>query len=303
MTTVQQWQTFEIGQALTALESNAETGLTAEEAERRQVEYGPNELKETGGRSRLEILVDQFADVMLLMLIGVAIVAAVLDIRAGNFPKDAIAISAIVLLNAVLGYLQESRAEDALAALKNMSSPTVEALRDGERRQIPAKELVPGDVVLLEAGDQVAADGRLLESATLQMRESALTGEATAVGKRAEETLAENAALAERKNLVFQGTEVVHGRGKMLVTGTAMETELGKIAQMIQSVSVLTTPLQQRLKQLGNVLVIGSMSLVALVVIGGTVAMGWGAFEELVDGFAEHGGWRWCRRDCQRSLR
>ncbi|PZO13440.1 MAG: magnesium-transporting ATPase [Leptolyngbya foveolarum] len=278
----QQWQTFEIDQALTALKSNAEAGLTAEESERRQAEYGLNELKETGGRSRLKILLDQFADVMLLMLIGVAIVAAVLDIRAGKFPKDAIAISAIVLLNAVLGYLQESRAEDALAALKSMSSPTVEALRDGKRQQISAKELVPGDVVLLEAGDQVAADGRLLEAATLQVRESALTGEATAVDKRAEETLAEDVALAERKNLVFQGTEVVHGRGKMLVTRTAMETELGKIAQMIQSVSVLTTPLQQRLKQLGNVLVIGSLSLVALVVIGGTVAMGWGAFEELL---------------------
>ena len=278
----QHWQALDIKQALSALESSAKTGLSAEEAKRRQGEYGPNELKETSGRSRLAILLDQFADVMLLMLIGVAVVAAVLDVRAGNFPKDAIAISAIVLLNAVLGYLQESRAEDALAALKSMSSPMVEALRDGERREISAKELVPGDVVLLEAGNQVAADGRLLEAATLQVRESALTGEATAVDKQADETLAEDAALAERKNLVFQGTEVVHGRGKMLVTGTAMQTELGKIAQMIQSVSALTTPLQQRLKQLGNVLVIGSLSLVALVVIGGTLAMGWAAFEELL---------------------
>ena len=290
MTTVQQsaqasprrWQTIDIEQALSALESSADRGLSADEAERRRTEYGPNELKQTAGRSRLEILLDQFADVMLLMLIGVAIVAAVLDVRAGSFPKDAIAISAIVLLNAVLGYLQESRAEDALAALKSMSSPTVEALRGGERREISAKELVPGDIVLLEAGDQVAADGRLLEAATLQVRESALTGEATAVDKQAEETLAADVALAEQKNLVFQGTEVVNGRGKMLVTRTAMETELGKIAQMIQSVSALTTPLQQRLKQLGNVLVIGSLSLVALVVIGGTAAMGWEAFEELL---------------------
>ena len=290
MTTVQpstqqparQWQTLEVEQALAELESDAKQGLSAEEASRRQAKYGLNELKETGGRSRLKILLDQFVDVMLLMLIGVAIVAAVLDIRSGSFPKDAIAIFAIVLLNAVLGYLQESRAEEALAALKNMSSPMVEAIRDGERRQVSAKELVPGDVVLLEAGDQVAADGRLIQAATLQVRESALTGEATAVDKLAEETLAEDVELAERKNLVFQGTEVVNGRGKMLVTRTAMETELGKIAQMIQSVSALTTPLQQRLKQLGNVLVIGSLTLVALVVIGGTVAMGWSAFEELL---------------------
>ena len=282
MNTVQQWQTLEIDQALTALESSAETGLSAEEAQQRQAEYGPNELKETGGRSRLEILLDQFADVMLLMLIGVAIVAAVLDVRAGSFPKDAIAIAAIVIINAVLGYLQESRAEDALAALKTMSAPNVAAIRNGERQQIPAKELVPGDVLLLEAGDQVAADGRLLEAATLQARESALTGEATAVDKQANGTLADEIELAERKNLVFQGTEIVHGRGKMLVTRTGMETELGKIAKMIQSVSALTTPLQQRLKQLGNVLVIGSLTLVALVVIGGTMAMGWEAFEELL---------------------
>jgi len=278
----QQWHCLNVEQAVEALSSDIDAGLSQSEAARRQQEYGPNELKETGGRSRLEILGDQFADVMLLMLIGVAIVAAVLDIRAGKFPKDAIAISAIVLLNAVLGYLQESRAEDALAALKSMSSPTVAALRDGERRQISAQDLVPGDVVLLEAGDQVAADGRLLAAAALQVRESALTGEATAVEKRAADTLAEDAALAERKNLVFQGTEVVHGRGKMLVTRTAMETELGKIAQMIQSVSALTTPLQQRLKQLGNVLVIGSLSLVALVVIGGTLAGGASAFEDLL---------------------
>ena len=279
---VQQWQTLEIDQALAALDSHADTGLSAEEAERRRAECGPNELKETGGRGRLKILIDQFADVMLLMLIGVAVVAAVLDLRAENFPKDAIAISAIVLLNAVLGYLQESRAEDALAALKSMSSPTVDVLRSGDRRQISAKELVPGDVVLLEAGDQVAADGRLLESASLQARESALTGEATAVDKRSEGTLDEAAVLAERKNLVFQGTEIVHGRGKMLVTRIGMETELGKIAQMIQSVSALTTPLQQRLKQLGNVLVIGSLTLVAIVVIGGTIAGGWEAFEDLL---------------------
>ena len=279
---VQQWQSLEVDRAVEILESDAEGGLSTEEASRRLTEYGLNEIEETGGRGRLEILLGQFADVMLLMLIGVAIVAAVLDVRAGSFPKDAIAIFAIVLLNAVLGYLQESRAEDALAALKNMSSPMVGVLRDGERRQISAKTLVPGDVVLVESGDQIAADGRLLLAATLQVRESALTGESTAVGKKAEETLAADVALAERKNLVFQGTEVVNGRGKMLVTHTGMETELGKIAQMIQSVSGLTTPLQQRLKQLGNVLVIGSLTLVALVVVGGTMAMGWDAFEELL---------------------
>lgn len=281
MATVQQWHALDIDEALAELNAQS-AGLSASEAERRLAEYGTNELKETGGRSRLQILLDQFADVMLLMLIGVAIVAAVLDIRAGTFPKDAIAISAIVLLNAVLGYLQESRAEEALAGLKVLSAPNVQVMRDDHRQQIPAKELVPGDIVLLEAGDQVAADGRLLEAATLQARESALTGEATGVEKQAQEKLSPDASLADRKNLVFQGTEIVHGRGKMLVTRTGMETELGRIATMIQTVSVLATPLQRRLKQLGNTLVIGSLTLVTLVVVGGTLAIGWSAFEDLL---------------------
>jgi len=279
---IQHWHTLPIEQALAALDSSAEGGLSAAEAEKRLSEQGLNELKETGGRSRLQILLDQFADVMLLMLIGVAIVAAVLDVRAGNFPKDAIAISAIVLLNAVLGYFQESRAEQALASLKSLSAPSVRLFREGQQKQLSAKQLVPGDIVLLEAGDQVAADGRLLEAASLQARESALTGEATAVEKKAQTTLKEETALAERENLIFQGTEITKGRGKMLVTRTGMSTELGQIATLIQSVEGLSTPLQQRLKQLGNVLVAGSLTLVTIVVVAGTVALGWSAFEELL---------------------
>ncbi|MGB7247734.1 MAG: cation-transporting P-type ATPase, partial [Phormidesmis sp.] len=179
MAKVQQWHALGIDEAVAALSASAE-GLSPQEAERRLAEHGTNELIETGGRSRWQILLDQFADVMLLMLIGVALVAAVLDIRAGKFPKDAIAIAAIVLINAALGYCQESRAEQALAGLKQLSAPNVRALREKQVRQLPAKELVPGDIVLLEAGEQIAADGRLLETAVLQVRESALTGEATA---------------------------------------------------------------------------------------------------------------------------
>jgi P-type Ca2+ transporter type 2C len=282
MTTVQHWHSLEIDEAVAALSVSANEGLSTEEAQKRLAETGANELVETGGRGRLEILLDQFADVMLIMLIAVAIVAAVLDVRAGEFPKDAIAITAIVVINAVLGYLQESRAEQALASLKSLSAPSVQVIRDRQRQSLPAKDLVPGDIVLLEAGDQVAADGRLLEAATLQARESALTGEATAVEKQAKTKLSPDIALADRKNLVFQGTEIVNGRGKMLVTRTGMDTEIGRIATMIQSVSVLATPLQQRLKQLGNTLVIGSLTLVTIVVVGGTIALGWDSFEELL---------------------
>ena len=278
----QAWHALKIEQAVAALNADVESGLSVADAQQRLATSGPNELVETGGRSRWQILLEQFTDIMLIMLIAVAIVAAVLDVRAGKFPKDAIAIMAIVILNAVLGYLQESRAEQALAALKNLSAPEVSTLRNGQRQQISAKQLVPGDVVFIEAGDQIAADGRLLHSAALQIRESALTGEATAVDKQAQTTLSADAALAERENLVFQGTEIVHGRGKMLVTGTGMDTELGKIATMIQSVTVLATPLQQRLRQLGNTLVIGSLTLVAIVVIGGTAVGGWSVFEDLL---------------------
>ncbi|MBE9059500.1 cation-translocating P-type ATPase [cf. Phormidesmis sp. LEGE 11477] len=280
--TPDQWHTLGIDETAATLDANITDGLSSAEADDRLNQYGPNELVEAGRRSRWRILVDQFADIMLIMLIAVAIVAAVLDVRAENFPKDAIAIGAIVLLNAVLGYFQESKAEDALAALKGLSAPNVAVLRSGKATEVSAKQLVPGDLVLIEAGNQIAADGRLLESAALQARESALTGEATAVEKQANATLPADTNLAEQKNLVFQGTEIVHGRGKMLVTRTGMNTELGKIATMIQSVSELRTPLQQRLDQLGKTLVIGSLSLVALVVIGGSLATGWSAFEELL---------------------
>jgi len=268
-----QWHTLSPQRAIDLLESSAQ-GISVAEAERRQQVYGLNELQEGATRSPLEILWDQFKNIMLLMLIAVALVSLVLDLRQGGFPKDAIAIFAIVLLNGLLGYLQESKAEQALAALKNMTSPRVRVLRQGDEQEIDAKTLVPGDVVLLEAGGQVPADGRLLSAANLQIREAALTGEAEAVIKQPEATLPEESALGDRVNLVFQGTEVLQGRGTVLVTQTGMQTELGRIAELIQSVESEPTPLQQRMGQLGNVLVSGSLVLVALVVVAGLLQTG-----------------------------
>ncbi|MEO0456436.1 MAG: cation-translocating P-type ATPase [Cyanobacteria bacterium P01_A01_bin.114] len=278
----QPWHALSVDEALAQLESHAKQGLSAQQVTQRQARYGPNELKQVGGRSRWRILIDQFTNIMLLMLIAVAIVSAVLDFRASEVPKDAIAIFAIVILNAVLGYLQESRAEKALEALKALSSPDVTVVRAGKPQQVSSKALIPGDIVLLEAGDQIAADGRLLESAQLQVRESALTGEATSVSKKAQQTLAPETDLADRSNLAFQGTEVVNGRGQMVITATGMQTELGHIAGLLQSVKTEPTPLQQRMGQLGNTLVFGSLVLVALVVIGGVLAFGWPAFEDLL---------------------
>ncbi|MBD0392743.1 MAG: cation-transporting P-type ATPase [Microcoleus sp. C1-bin4] len=265
------WHTVAIDKTLQQLSSNKDAGLSSQQVSERLQQYGPNELEETGGRSPWSIFVDQFTNIMLLMLMGVAVISAFLDIRSNTFPKDAIAIFSIVILNGILGFFQEQSAEKALAALKNLASPLVRVLRDGKTSDIAAKELVPGDVMLLEAGVKIAADGRLLECSNLQVRESALTGEALAVTKQAELELPEDASLGDRLNLIFQGTEVVQGRAKAIVTNTGMQTELGKIATMLQSVESEPTPLQQRMSQLGNVLVSGALSLVAIVVIGGMI--------------------------------
>lgn len=278
------WHTLEIEKSLRVLDSDRNTGLTSEQVKERLQKYGTNELEETGGRGSWEILLDQFKNIMLLMLIGVAFVSGFLDIvklqqeglAPGEVPfKDTIAIMLIVILNGVLGYLQESRAEKALAALKKMTSPKVRIIRDGRTLEVSAKELVPGDIMLLEAGVQVAADGRLIEESNLQIREAALTGEAHAVQKEADLHLSEETSLGDRINLVFQGTEVVQGRAKVLVTNTGMKTELGRIAEMLQAVESEPTPLQQRMSQLGNVLVTGSLVLVAVVILVGLIRTGW----------------------------
>ncbi|MDY7015635.1 MAG: HAD-IC family P-type ATPase, partial [Cyanobacteriota bacterium] len=277
---------------LEELDTNSETGLTADEANARSRAFGPNEIEESAGRSSWQILLDQFNNIMLLMLIAVAIISGVLDFidlrdggaTQGGIPfKDTIAIMSIVILNGILGYLQESRAEKALAALKQMASPHVRVLRDAQPVEIEARDLVPGDLLLLEAGVQVSADGRLVEASNLQVRESALTGEAEAINKRAEIELEDDAALGDRVNMVFSGTEVLQGRGKVVVTATGMKTELGKIAQMLQSVESEPTPLQQRMTQLGNVLVTGSLVLVALVVAIGVLQAGFGRLRELIE--------------------
>ncbi|MBD2537890.1 HAD-IC family P-type ATPase [Coleofasciculus sp. FACHB-SPT36] len=285
------WHTLPVDKTLEQLASDPEVGLTTQEAKQRLQQYGPNELQETAGRSTWEILLDQFKNIMLLMLILVALISGILDLvdlRAGRLApgeipfKDTIAILLIVILNGVLGYLQESRAEKALAALKKLSSPKVRTIRDGRQLEVDGKDLVPGDIMLLEAGVQVSADGRLIEESNLQVRESALTGEAHPSSKQAAVHLSEETALGDRINLVFQGTEVVQGRGKVIVTGTGMKTELGKIADMLQSVEAEDTPLQQRMTQLGNVLVTGSLILVAIVIVGG-----------MLHNFFSQGRWNW----------
>lgn len=286
------WHLLPAEEVLEQLQSDRQLGLTSEQVAERQRRFGPNELEDTGGRSNWAILLDQFKNIMLIMLIAVAIISGVMDlmdmqagrVKSNDIPfKDTVAILAIVFLNGLLGYVQESRAEKALAALKNMASPRVRVLRDGRVQEVSAGELVPGDIMLLEAGAQVAADGRLLEEASLQVREAALTGEAQAVSKRVAADLSEDTPLGDRLNCVYQGTEVVQGRGVAIVTQTGMGTELGKIATLLQSVEAEPTPLQQRMDQLSQALVTGSLSLVAVVVVLGLLVAGWGKLRELVE--------------------
>ncbi len=281
------WHTLSTAEAVAQIQSDRTTGLSTQQVQQRLQQFGSNELIESGGRSALDIFFDQFKNVMLIMLIAVAVISAVLDIREAMtlgrfvFPKDATAIFVVVLLNGFLGYVQESGAEKALAALKSLAASKVRVIREGALFEIDSKELVLGDLIQIEAGVKVPADGRLLEAANLQIREAALTGEAHAVYKQPEIVLPENAALGDRLNLVFSGTEVVQGRATVLVIGTGMQTELGKIATALQSVETQPTPLQKRMSQLGNVLVTGSLILVAIVVLGGTLVNA-SLFEELI---------------------
>jgi len=267
--TKQVWHALTIDKAIAALDTNPELGLEAWQVSDRQAMYGRNELNGKAGRSKLSIFVDQFTNIMLLMLMGVALVSAGLDLRVGNFPKDAVAIAAIVILNGILGYVQESRAEEALAALKRMASPSVRVLREGKVTEIQSVELVIGDIVFVDAGMQIAADGRLLEALKLKVRESALTGESQGINKFADQIFLKDEALGDRLNMVFQGTEVLQGRGMMLVTATGMQTELGKIANLLQDVELEETPLQRRMAELSKALVIASLVLVAIVIAVG----------------------------------
>ena len=241
-------------------------GLDTAESSRRLAERGPNRLELSAGRSTWEILRDQFSNVMLIMLLAVAAVSAAVSIHQQEFPKDAIAILVIVVLNGLLGYLQESKAQQALLALRDMAQPLVQVRRDGSWERISSELLVPGDLIRLEAGDRVPADARLLEHADLGVREAALTGEAEAVFKKSDLVLEDATPVLERKNCLFQGTEVVRGRGVALVTATGMATELGQIAELINTAGGESTPLQERLDGLANVLVVSALALVAVVV-------------------------------------
>ena len=243
-----------------ALHTDPARGLTREEAAERQRRYGPNALQEAPRPGFWALLLRQFKNFLVIVLI----VASLISLFLGEF-VDAAAIMAIVVLNAALGVVQESKAEEALAALKKMTAPEATVLRDGRAQPIPAVELVPGDIVVLEAGDLIPADLRLTEAVNLRIEEAPLTGESVAVEKDARALLDEAATLGDRRNSAFLGTTATYGRGRGIVVATGMATQIGRIAEMIQSFDEEKTPLQQRLDQLGKWLGIGALGICGLI--------------------------------------
>ena len=243
------------------------TGLTCAQVEEQRAKFGENRLKEKKKKTNLQRFLEQFRDVMILILIGAAIISFIVACVEGE-PKEFFEpalILVIVIVNAIMGMLQESKAEKALDALKNLSAPHARVIREGQEQVIDAAELVPGDVIKLEAGDFVPADAKLVRSVSLKCEESALTGESVPAEKDADALVAEDAPLGDRHNMVFSGCGVTYGTATAVVTATGMNTEMGKIANMLESSEETQTPLQQKLATLGKYL--GIVAIVACLVI------------------------------------
>ena len=263
-------------QALEAQNASAE-GLSAQEARRRAEQYGPNKLSEGKKKSTLQVFLEQFKDLMVLILI----IAAVISAFSGNV-ESTIVIFAVLVLNAILGTVQYEKAEKSLESLKAMASPTAKVMRGGVRVEIPSADVVPGDIVLLEAGDMVVADGRVLENFSLKVNESSLTGESEGVDKTAEAIDADQVALGDQKNMVFSGSLVTYGRATVLVTGTGMDTELGKIAALMNQTQQRKTPLQQSLDSFSAKLAMVIMAICAVVFALSIFRTGMGILDSLM---------------------
>ncbi|HWS88944.1 MAG TPA: cation-translocating P-type ATPase [Pyrinomonadaceae bacterium] len=252
--------TLTVEESFARLKSEAR-GLSSEEAARRLAEFGPNELQAAGRVSAWDILVEQFKNVLIIILLLATALSAFL-----GHGVEAIAITVIVLFAVVLGFVQEYRAERAIEALREMAAPAATVLRDGRERRVPARELVPGDLILLATGDKVPADVRLVEAVNLQAVEAALTGESAPVEKHTGALADERLPTGDRKNMAYAGTAVTYGRGRALVVATGMATEFGKIARMLEEVETSRTPLQDNLDRVGKALARAAFVVVVVIV-------------------------------------
>jgi P-type Ca2+ transporter type 2C len=254
------WHALTPEEILEEFGSPLERGLSSEEAARRLEQFGPNQLTEAEGITIWQMLWAQFNNFVVILLVVAAVISALLGEAV-----EALAILAIVALNTTLGVIQERRAEQALAALRQLAAPEAHVVRDGHRVSIPAREVVPGDIVVVEAGNYIPADIRLVEAVNLRIEEAALTGESVPVQKNANIRLEADVPIGDRKNTAFMGTLVSYGRGRGVVVSTAMRTQIGLIAQMLQRVEQEPTPLQRRLDELGRLLGWGALAICALV--------------------------------------
>ena len=234
--------------------NSAPGGLSRKQAAARLAKHGENRLARKKGDSLWRRFMLQLSDPMILVLLAAAAVSAVLCVVHREFPADVLIIMTVVTVNAVLGVVQESKAEAAIEALQTMTAAKCKVLRGGHQMTVENSQLVPGDVVVLEAGDAVPADGRLLESASMKIEEAALTGESVPVTKAVELLTGDNVPLGDRKNMCYMGSTVVYGRGKAVVTATGMDTEMGKIAGVLAQTVQEETPLQRKLNELGKTL-------------------------------------------------
>lgn len=272
------WFTMEVNEVERRLKTSLKTGLAEREAQRRRRRYGDNKLVDRERRSLLASFVLQFKDFMVLVLLGATAISYLL-----GETLDAMAIVIIVILNAVLGFTQEYRAERSLEALKTLSPPSATIIRGGKFAQLPAVEVVPGDLVFLETGNRIPADIRLVETLNLEVNEAALTGESVPVEKRSSWIGDADCTLGDQYNMAFMGTAVTKGHGRGLVVATGMQTEIGQIAGMIQSKEEELTPLQKRLKQLGRWLIVLCLLIVA-VVFGTGVVRGYSIYQMFMIG-------------------
>ncbi|WP_251549097.1 calcium-transporting P-type ATPase, PMR1-type [Neobacillus muris] len=257
---------MEINQVEEALETDFSSGLSLEEAVKRMKRYGSNELDEGEKQSALLLFFSQFKDFMVLVLLAATLISGLL----GEY-IDAIAIIAIVIINGFLGFFQERKAEKSLQALKELSAPQVSVLRDGAWHKIPSKEIVPGDVIKFSSGDRIGADVRIIESKSLEIEESALTGESVPVTKYKEPLTNPNPGIGDMENTAFMGTMITRGNGVGVVIATGMNTAMGQIAGLLQSAETQETPLQRRLEQLGKILITVALLLTVLVVVVGVI--------------------------------
>ena len=264
------WHTMSPSDTVHALQTDPQRGLTAKQVKQRQGQYGKNQLQEAKGKSLFRRFLSQFADFMVIILLIAAVISfatAFLE-PDGDF-VDPVIILLIVIVNAIIGVVQESRAQKAIDALKKMSAPHAEVIRAGKQQKIDAAELVPGDLLLLNTGDLVPADARLLSCSSLKMEESSLTGESLPVEKQADTRLPEKCALGDRTNCVFSTSTVTAGHARAIVTETGMDTQVGHIAHMINTQEAPQTPLQQRLARVGRLLGLGALGICFIIFVLG----------------------------------